>query len=194
MNGARSELHAGNVRAAEFIPGRHHDSATFVREQRSRYDAKQLSAFSRLSILDFLTAAVRGFLQHTHGERIAIDGCNMGIHTTLFLTTAVALFAQDAARVEPLSLRVTPAICSSPCGVVAKAFIEPNEENRSLMLIAESPQFRRASRVQLEGKRAARTHSIVFKDLEAGKYVISVRLKRAGGRDIVREHVVVVKP
>ena len=127
-------------------------------------------------------------------RRISIDGKNMRIHTILLLLILnTGLLAQDPTDTEPLSLTVTPVVCSSPCTVVARAFVEPDEKNRSLTLIAESPEFRRASRKQLDGDRAARAHAIAFKNLEDGTYLISVRIKQSGGREIVREQIVNVK-
>jgi hypothetical protein len=60
-------------------------------------------------------------------------------------------------------------------------------------LTAESLDFLRSSTIQLEGDRAARMHSMLFKSLPGGVYRIRVRLDRADGDVLVREDVVDVK-
>ena len=121
----------------------------------------------------------------------------MGLQTVMFLiAVGVATHGAgrntDSSHPESLSLSVTPNICLSPCTVLARAWVERDSNNRWLTLIAESPEFRRASTEQLEGDRDARLHSMLFEDLDAGVYRIRVRLERAGGRVIVRDHVVEV--
>jgi hypothetical protein len=113
----------------------------------------------------------------------------------MFLIMTAGLVAQSggSSDPEPLSLSVTPTVCLSPCAVRARASVEPDAKNRSLTLIAESQEFRRASTIQLDGDRAARTHSMLFKNLDGGIYRIRVRLEQSGGRVMLRDYLVEVK-
>ena len=109
------------------------------------------------------------------------------------VASALIIQSSRSADREPLSLSVRPRVCLSPCAILAKARIEPHENNRWLTLVADAPHFRRSSTVHLEGEHAARTHSMMFKNLRDGPSRVQVRLERTGGRSLLREHVVEVK-
>ena len=93
---------------------------------------------------------------------------------------------------DPLQLAVNPRISHNPGSFRATALVEPDRENRWLMLSAESREYYRSSTVQLDGAEAARRHVMFFQGLPAGTYLIQARVERADGEQIVRERAVIV--
>jgi hypothetical protein len=61
--------------------------------------------------------------------------------------------------VEPATVQITVAV-------------EPDAKNRSLRIEADGERLFRASQVALEGADAKRIHSVEFKNLPAGNYVL----------------------
>ena len=57
---------------------------------------------------------------------------------------------------EPLSIRVSPAFSFAPANLVIRTSVEPDAENRSMEVIADSAEFYRSSTIALEGDRAPR--------------------------------------
>jgi len=55
---------------------------------------------------------------------------------------------------EPVSIRVSPEISFAPASVVIRTSVEPDAENRSIEVVAESGEFYRSSLIQLEGDHA----------------------------------------
>jgi hypothetical protein len=80
------------------------------------------------------------------------------IPLAFFLVTG--LTAADAG--ECLSMKVSPRQALAPVNLRVSVRIEPNADNRVLMIVADSPQFYRSSQIQLEGDRAPRMFSIEY--------------------------------
>ena len=93
---------------------------------------------------------------------------------------------------DRLQLTVNPKFSHNPGSFRATALVEPDGENRWLMLSAESREYYRSSKVQLEGAEAARRHVMLFEGLPAGRYLIQARVERADGEEIIRESAVTV--
>ena len=93
---------------------------------------------------------------------------------------------------DQLQLTVNPKFSHHPGSFRATALVEPDAENRWLMLSAESREYYRSSTVQLDGADAARRHVMLFEGLPAGKYLIQARVDRADGGEILRESAVIV--
>jgi hypothetical protein len=89
---------------------------------------------------------------------------------------------------------VTPTVAVEPANVQVSAFVEENDANRSIEVIAESPGFYRSSERPLFGKRSPRITTIVLRDVPGGYLEIRVALKDSGGRTIAaaRSHVTVL--
>lgn len=101
--------------------------------------------------------------------------------------TASALAATD----RHLHARIVPHFSPAPGSVRVIASIEPDHRNHRLRVEAESPSFFRRTEIPLNGRRAARVHTITFTDLPAGNYEIRVRLGRTTDELItVKEFVV----
>ena len=71
--------------------------------------------------------------------------------------------------VEPATVQITVAV-------------EPDAKNRSLRIAAEGERLFRASQVALDGADAKRIHSVEFKNLPAGNYVL--RAEVLSGEDV----------
>jgi hypothetical protein len=91
-----------------------------------------------------------------------------------------------------VSLRVDPAVVMSPGSFRATAVIEPDDANRRLVLLVDSPEYYRSSTTFLEGDAAARSHEMVFKALPAGTYRVVARVERNDGSHVVDDAVVKV--
>ncbi len=96
-----------------------------------------------------------------------------------------------AASDRPLSARIVPRFSVAPGNVSIIATVEPDERNHLLRVEAESPAFFRSTEIPLNGHRAARVHTIAFRDLPAGQYEIRVRVGRTTDALVtVRDYVV----
>ena len=65
-----------------------------------------------------------------------------------------------------------------------EVLIETDGDNRALRIVADSGEHLRSSTIPLEGARAARFHSVVYRAMPAGHYEIQVEL--LDPRDTVR--------
>jgi hypothetical protein len=92
---------------------------------------------------------------------------------------------------EPLSIRVSPAFSFAPANLVIRTSVEPDADNRSMEVIADSPEFYRSSTIALEGDRAPKTTMIEFRSLPAGDYELTATLIGVDGhsRGFARAHV-----
>lgn len=68
-----------------------------------------------------------------------------------------------------------------PATVRVMAAVEPNTENRTLRIEADSEEMFRASDLTLNGADEKRLHVIVFKNLPAGAYTVRARVLSAKG-------------
>lgn len=123
-----------------------------------------------------------GFLGFRQAGDGSYDGDSMMLRASLFgiliLTTATLPLGAG----ERVTIRVSPAVAFAPANLVVRASIEADVQNRSIQIIAESPDFYRSSEVQLEGDKAPRTSMIEFRNLPTGTYDVRVLLMGSGGR------------
>lgn len=100
--------------------------------------------------------------------------------------------ALPAAAGEPLNLRIRPSVAFAPAIVRVQVIVPPDAENRSLEVIADSPDFYRSSQVPLEGEQAAKTTIIEFRDLPIGTYEVTAVLDGPSGRRGMAKQMVTV--
>lgn len=105
------------------------------------------------------------------------------------LFVLLAAMPSGSSETDPLRLAVTPKF-SQTGSFRAIAVVEPDAQNRWLVLCAESREYYRSSTIQLHGAQAARRHEMFFDRLPAGKYVMRAQVERANGEQIVRDSVV----
>ena len=111
------------------------------------------------------------------------------------LVVAMVLTATAVAGAkEPLSIRVSPAFSFAPANLVIRTSVEPDAENRSLEVIADSAEFYRSSTITLEGDRAPKTTMVEFRSLPPGDYeVTAVLIRRGQRRAIAHAHLNVLE-
>jgi hypothetical protein len=102
--------------------------------------------------------------------------------------------AMTAAK-APISMRVSPAYAFAPANLVIQTSVEPNAENRSIEVVADSGSFYRSSMIPLEGDRSARTTLFQFRSVPPGEYAVSATVFGTDGRarGISRAHVNVLE-
>lgn len=74
---------------------------------------------------------------------------------------------------EPLRMRVSPAVAMAPGFLTVRVSVEAAAENRSLQVVAESPDFYRSSEIQLDGAQAAPLAVFEFRNLPSGLYQVT---------------------
>jgi hypothetical protein len=100
-----------------------------------------------------------------------------------FLILGMTIAATAAAGAnQPLAIKVSPAVAFAPANLIIRISVDPDADNRSLQVVAESDDFLRSSTVMLEGERAAKTTQFEFRSLPPGEYAISVVVTGADGR------------
>jgi hypothetical protein len=95
---------------------------------------------------------------------------------------------------EPLKIRVSPSVSFAPAFVRVQATIAIDADNRAVEITADSGDFYRSSRIQVEGDRAARTNIFDFPGLPSGEYEVTATLFGSDGqpRGQVRQTINVV--
>ena len=83
---------------------------------------------------------------------------------------------------QPLSLEVSPIVAAAPAFVRVRAFVEPNDDNRSLEIVAQSAEFYRSSRVTLDGRNSPRMAVVEYPRLPSGRYEITGVLVGVSGK------------
>jgi hypothetical protein len=83
---------------------------------------------------------------------------------------------------QPLSLEVSPVVAPGPAFVRLRALVEPNDDNRSLDIVAQSAEFYRSSHVDLDGRNSPRIAVVEYPRLPPGRYEITGVLVGVGGK------------
>jgi hypothetical protein len=83
---------------------------------------------------------------------------------------------------QSLSLEVSPTVAPGPAFVRVRALVEPNEDNRSLEIVAQSTEFYRSSHIDLDGSNSPRVAVVEYPRLPPGRYEITGILVGAAGK------------
>ena len=83
---------------------------------------------------------------------------------------------------QPLSLKVSPTMAAAPAFIRVSAVVEANDDNRSLEIVAQSPQFFRSSAIDLDGRSAPPLTVIEYTNLPPGFYEVSAVLIGTAGK------------
>jgi hypothetical protein len=110
---------------------------------------------------------------------------------------AAAFFLSSAAFInanEPLTMAVSPLQSFAPTNLTIRVHVEPDAGNRALEVVADSGEYYRSSRIQLDGAEAARTISLEIRNLPGGDYDVRGALIDRAGREraAVRKQVIVL--
>jgi hypothetical protein len=101
-----------------------------------------------------------------------------------WLTGFVVLLAGAAQANDKLSMQVSPVVAFAPATLRVQTTIEPDAHNRTIVVIAESPEFFRSSEIQLDGASAPKTSIIQIRSLPTGEYSVRGILRGPGGDEI----------
>jgi hypothetical protein len=109
--------------------------------------------------------------------------------SALFISSAVSINANEA-----LTMAVSPAQSFAPTKLTIQVHVEPNAGNRALEVTADSGDYYRSSRIQLDGADAPRMISFEMRDLPSGDYEVRGTLMNSAGhaRSVVRQQVIVL--
>ena len=100
--------------------------------------------------------------------------------TTAILAAMIAGAAPQHAHAETdVTVRVSPRMCVERCDARITVRIEADEDNRALIVEADSPEYSRRSRIQLDGGEAPLVHTLRLRSLPSATYQIRVTLMRA---------------
>jgi hypothetical protein len=100
----------------------------------------------------------------------------------LWLVAALLTVAFPVDAGEWITMAVSPRQSIGPTNLTVRVRVEPNADNRTLDIVADSGEFYRSSQVQLEGERAARTVVVEFRGVPSGEYQVSGVLRNSLGR------------
>jgi hypothetical protein len=95
---------------------------------------------------------------------------------------------------QPLSLQVSPAMAAAPAVISVRAVIEASDDNRALEVVAQSSDFFRSSRVELDGRAAPPLSVFQYSNLPPGLYEVSAFLIGASGQRAAVSKIVKVMP
>jgi len=93
----------------------------------------------------------------------------------LSLLTA-AMVGTVGSATDIVEIRLRGRYYSEPATVQITIAVEPNSVNRSLRIEAESERIFRSSQINLLGADEKRIHTVEFKNLPAGEYMLSAQV------------------
>jgi hypothetical protein len=108
------------------------------------------------------------------------------VAAALFLSSEVFVTAKD-----PLTMAVSPVQSFAPTNLTIRVHVEPDADNRALEVVAESGEYYRSSRIQLDGVDTPRTIALEMRNLPGGDYDVRSALINSTGREraVVRAQV-----
>ena len=106
---------------------------------------------------------------------------------TLIASSTIALGAQDV-----VEIRLRGRYFSEPATVHVTVAVEPDAKNRSLVIVADGDRLFRSSEIALDGDKGQRIHTMQFKNLPAGRYLLRAEVRStASVRGAAQEELVV---
>ena len=73
-------------------------------------------------------------------------------------------------KIEPIRMEVSPRVSVQPTDVHLRVWIEPDDQNRSLVVTASSENFYRSTAESLDGVNARRVRDIWWSRVPCGEY------------------------
>jgi hypothetical protein len=95
---------------------------------------------------------------------------------------------------QPLTLQVSPVMTSAPAVISVRAVIEASDENRALEVVAQSTEFFRGIRIELDGRAAPPLSVFQYSNLPPGLYEVSAFLIGTNGQRAAVSKIVKVVP
>src|SRR5262245_812072 len=95
---------------------------------------------------------------------------------------------------ERLTMAVSPAQSFAPTTLTVRVHVKPDADNRAVEVVAESGDYYRSSRIQLDGNEGPHTIVVEFRSLPGGDYEVRGALVDGSGRAraLVRKQVIVI--
>ena len=107
----------------------------------------------------------------------------------------VAAGSMTAGAQEVVEIRLRGRYFSEPATIRITVAVEPDEKNRTLVIQADGDRLFRSSQVALEGENGKRIHTVEFKNLPAGHYVVRAEVRSSADvRGAAEEMLVVGDP
>ena len=98
-------------------------------------------------------------------DRLALKRCCLLFACLLFANTI-------GGAEEVVGIRLRGRFYSEPATVLVTVTVRPDQDNRTLVVQADGERLFRSSEVALEGENGRRVHTLEFKNLPAGQYVL----------------------
>ena len=102
------------------------------------------------------------------------------MRTTILTAVLVALSALTAIHTpakEIVEIRVRGRYYAAPATVPIIVAVEPGAQNRALLVEADGEDYYRSSEIELDGEKEKRLHTIQFRSLPAGEYVLRAEVR-----------------
>ena len=101
--------------------------------------------------------------------------------TPLVIAACLLLGGAVSPAKELVSVRVSPNVSVAPATIRVIVTVEPDANNRQLLVQADSGEFYTSSTIQLDGSSAPRLQLLEFKELPAGTYAVEARVFTRNG-------------
>jgi hypothetical protein len=85
---------------------------------------------------------------------------------------ALAVSTIAPAAQDVVEIRLRGRYFSEPATIRITVAVQPDAKNRSLVIVADGDRLFRSSQVPLDGENGQRIHTVEFKNLPAGHYVV----------------------
>src|SRR5262245_51122637 len=97
------------------------------------------------------------------------------------LLMLLAAHATSVRGDQALRLAVSPAVAIAPVLVTVRATVQAHDDNRALVVVAESADFYTSSEVPLNGRTAPALSVVEFRNVPPGLYDVSATLLGSRG-------------
>jgi len=78
---------------------------------------------------------------------------------------------------EIVAIKVRGYYFAAPATIPITIAVEPGVNNRALIVEADSDDYYRSSMIELDGEREKRLHTVEFKSLPAGDYLLRAQVR-----------------
>jgi hypothetical protein len=118
------------------------------------------------------------------------------VKTRILLAALIGVIATHTTSTQDVvEIHLRGRYYSEPATIRLTVAVEPDERNRELIVQADGDRLFRSSQRTLEGDKGQRIHTIEFKNLPAGQYVIRAEVRsHAEVRGAAEELLVVGDP
>lgn len=103
-------------------------------------------------------------------------------HITAFTLATMAAASLSLAAADAVQIQLRGKYYVSPATVQIIVAVEPNERNRMLRLEADGEGMYRSTEIPLAGASEKRLHTVQFKNLTGGAYVLRAEIFAEGDR------------